>query len=157
MKLIDADALKENAFEVYTKEYGRIDVVGVEVIDEAPDIDTTLRGEWIYKDRHDGWKEYQCSNCPCVKTIDTFTGETLPKHCPDCGSLNIPVVENPEKHPGMLLFQARRKLAMAYDKWVIENGVKDCPFSVVTFLEANGLIKVGKAYEFIKGGETDAK
>lgn len=36
MKLIDADALKENAFEVNTKEYGRVEVVGVDAIDEAP-------------------------------------------------------------------------------------------------------------------------
>jgi hypothetical protein len=39
MRLIDADALKENAFGVYTQEYGNIDVVGCDAIDDAPTIE----------------------------------------------------------------------------------------------------------------------
>ena len=39
MRLIDADALPENAFEVQTQEYGNIEVVGLDAIDGMVTID----------------------------------------------------------------------------------------------------------------------
>jgi hypothetical protein len=49
MRLIDADAIKREAFEVKTKEYGLVDVVGVDAIDEAPTIDPVRHGDWVNK------------------------------------------------------------------------------------------------------------
>lgn len=45
MRLIDADALIENAFEVHTKEFGTVLVVGVDAINEQPtayDVDAVV-------------------------------------------------------------------------------------------------------------------
>ena len=39
MRLIDADKLSENAFEVQTQEYGNIEVVGLDAIDSMVTVD----------------------------------------------------------------------------------------------------------------------
>lgn len=56
----------------------------------------------------------------------------------------------------MLLFSKRKELAKIYEKWIKENGVKDCAESVISFLHINELINSRKATEFInkrKNGE----
>lgn len=55
-----------------------------------------------------------------------------------------------EESQPLLIFSKRGDLAEAFKKWASENGVKDCPFSVVTFLYSCGLINIGKALEFIE-------
>lgn len=50
----------------------------------------------------------------------------------------------------MLFFSKRKKLEDMYYAWIKENGVKDCPFSVISYLVGEGLINEDKALQFIK-------
>ena len=86
MRLIDADALKENAYPA--REYNPITqnfdlpVVDVSDIDDAPTIDPVKHGRWI-KDVPDGGGDY-CSICksgpPGVNANHKFG------YCPYCGA-----------------------------------------------------------------------
>jgi len=49
----------------------------------------------------------------------------------------------------MLFFTKRKKLENLYYEWIKENGVKDCPFSVISYLVGEGLIDEDKAMKFI--------
>ena len=40
-----------------------------------------------------------------------------------------------------MLFNQRKQLEQQYYEWIKENGVKDCPFSVISYLDAIGLLK----------------
>ena len=73
MRLIDADLLAQDAFEVQTQEYGNIEVVGLDAIDSMVTIESTnltpsdiadLRNELClkcgrYKTAHEG----SCDSC----------------------------------------------------------------------------------------------
>lgn len=50
----------------------------------------------------------------------------------------------------MLFFSKRKELENRYYDWVKENKVADCPFNVITFMSAHGLIDEEKALEFLK-------
>lgn len=54
---------------------------------------------------------------------------------------------------GTLVFSQRKDLAEAYKEWCLSNVVADCPLNVITFLQANGLLNVEKAKEFIQKRE----
>ena len=53
---------------------------------------------------------------------------------------------------GLFMFNSRLKLARKYEEWIKANGVKDCAFSVITYLHANGLLNVEKSTRHIKEG-----
>lgn len=53
----------------------------------------------------------------------------------------------------MIFFSKRMKLAELYKKWIKENMVLDCPFSVICFLSIHGLINEEKALNFIQSNE----
>lgn len=53
----------------------------------------------------------------------------------------------------MLLFDQRRDLSRQYQKWTEENDVKDCSFSVISFLVLNHLIDEDKARIFLAQGK----
>ena len=74
--LISRQAAIDEAFEVDTKEYGRIEVVGVDAIEALPTVTPQQKyGKWIYEkrkrliDETDEGAEYitdywcKCSNC----------------------------------------------------------------------------------------------
>ena len=50
----------------------------------------------------------------------------------------------------MLFFNKRKELEKRYYEWIKENGVKDCPFSVISFLVLYGLTNDEKILEFLK-------
>ena len=64
MRLIDADEIIKESFTVKTQEYGMIDVVAVDIIEEQPiaDVQPVLHGYWININSC-GIKERKCSNC----------------------------------------------------------------------------------------------
>lgn len=112
MRLIDADALKEKRFKMYSGFLGDVSVVAVKDIDNAPTIDpSTLRpkGEWILEAHNDrvnyGWNvTVKCPNCGkeakriLVGFFLGFTDEQvieialqraavkLDNFCPNCGA-----------------------------------------------------------------------
>ena len=53
----------------------------------------------------------------------------------------------------MLFFHKRRELENRYYEWIKENGVKDCPFSVISFMALYGLTNDEKIMEFFEGEE----
>lgn len=88
MRLIDADALLKNRFNMYTGFQGKVPVVAVRDVDEAPTIDPEElrpRGEWIERQEPISWCEddvdvfYECSSCGLCAP-----GET--NFCPNCGA-----------------------------------------------------------------------
>lgn len=50
----------------------------------------------------------------------------------------------------MLFFKHRKQLTEKYYDWVRLNNVKDCPFSVISFLAANDLLNEDKCMEQIR-------
>lgn len=50
----------------------------------------------------------------------------------------------------MLYFSQRLKLAQAYEEYIKNNSIKDCPESVITFLSSNDLLDEEKCKEYIK-------
>ena len=40
-----------------------------------------------------------------------------------------------------MFFNQRKLLEQQYYEWIKENGVKDCPLSVITYLDAIGILK----------------
>jgi hypothetical protein len=82
-RYIDAEKLKRDAFEVHTKEYGRIDVVGVDAIDsaETADVAEVKRGEWkdSYISGHTPADGTVCGACDCWAPRRT-------NYCPNCGA-----------------------------------------------------------------------
>lgn len=55
-----------------------------------------------------------------------------------------------------LLFSERLELKELYDKWIVENDIRDCPVAVITFLCVNGLINIDKTKTFIKEATNNA-
>lgn len=51
----------------------------------------------------------------------------------------------------MLFFNKRKELEKRYYEWIKENGVKDCPFSVISYMVSYGLTNDEKILEFLKG------
>lgn len=41
-----------------------------------------------------------------------------------------------------MFFKERKYLEEKYYEWIEENSVKDCPMSVIAFLELNGLLQI---------------
>lgn len=79
---ISRQAVLDEAFEVDTKEYGRIEVVGVDAIDSLPPVTPMPKtGHWI--DGH-------CSECGCdvpAYIIDwEWQNDMDAKYCPYCGA-----------------------------------------------------------------------
>lgn len=70
-------------------------------------------------------------------------------------ALAIKALEKQTPKHTHLLFSRRAKLAELYSSWVTTNGVKNCAFSVITFLSSNHLLDIDKAYEFIEKAEVD--
>lgn len=94
MRLIDADALMENAYDsgtwkdVQTGFHQR--VVDVEDIENAPTVDAELvrHGRWIgisdgYADGFPVYDEWECSSCGRIIEADE---EPTLKYCPQCGA-----------------------------------------------------------------------
>lgn len=50
----------------------------------------------------------------------------------------------------MIFFSKRRELESRYYEWIKENNVKDCPFSVITYMSIHGLTNDEKILEFLK-------
>ena len=58
----------------------------------------------------------------------------------------------------LLFFSQRRRLAALYQKWCRDNQIKDCPESLIAFLQGNDIINGAKAVAYLdekKGVNTD--
>ena len=89
---ISRQAVLDEAFEVDTKEYGRIDVVGVDAIVALPPVTSQLKtGHWIVYDHGCGVKYYQCSICK------GFDGDVKGKYCKWCGAKMVELHESEDK------------------------------------------------------------
>lgn len=56
----------------------------------------------------------------------------------------------------MIFLSDRVKLEKLYREWVGVFPVKDCPLSLIAFLNLKGLLNEGKVLELVKGEETKA-
>ena len=72
MRLIDAD-------ELIIMEYGGIEFVPKEFIDEAPTVDSVKHGEW-----EDSCGDWRCDQCGAEMDLYMFCGEA--NYCPNCGA-----------------------------------------------------------------------
>lgn len=50
----------------------------------------------------------------------------------------------------MIFFSKRKELEKRYYEWIRENNVKDCPFSVISYMVAYGLTNDEKILDFLK-------
>jgi len=82
---ISRQAVLDEAFEVDTKEYGRIEVVGVDAIDALPSVKPQT-GHWILLDECSN-SGYYCSECQ-KKVVKEGWSNTVKKikYCPNCGA-----------------------------------------------------------------------
>ncbi len=73
---------------VYTREYGNIDVIPVEIVVDAPAVEAEpLRhGRWV--DRM--VRDWRCSECGeaiyKVRNVDGYCYDDKPNYCPKCGA-----------------------------------------------------------------------
>lgn len=73
MRLIDADALIENAFEVHTKEFGTVLVVGVDAInaqETAYDVEKVVEELDKIKGHYGYYGSEECEYVPYESAID---------------------------------------------------------------------------------------
>ena len=92
--LISRQAAIDEAFEVDTKEYGRIDVVGVDAIEALPPITPQPKtGHWIQTNEffinQDGQFIYKfiCSECKSLSYFRKSNKKAIGANvCPDCGA-----------------------------------------------------------------------
>lgn len=49
-----------------------------------------------------------------------------------------------------LVFSQRRRIATLYQIWCKNNGIKDCPESMVCFLQIHGMIDTNKVLDYIE-------
>ena len=92
---VSREAVLDEAFEVDTKEYGRIDVVGVDAIDALPSVTPSRhKGHWKrvsidkYSEHAHYW--YECDKCG-----KQHLGNT--NYCPYCGAEMVEQKESDHK------------------------------------------------------------
>lgn len=56
----------------------------------------------------------------------------------------------------MIFFNRRRMLEEQYYKWIRENGVKDCPFSVISFMVAYDLVDEEMVTKFLEENKDES-
>ena len=79
---ISRQAVLDEAFEVDTKEYGRIEVVGVDAIAALSPITSKQKiGHWIFVDK--AHEHAHCSKCD-YGDVDLMDGRPH-NYCPNCG------------------------------------------------------------------------
>lgn len=86
---ISRQAAIDEAFEVDTKEYGRIEVVGVDTINSLPPVNLQSKtGHWIAQDIHNCHTEFKCSACGYIHSFMHLYGEPTADYayCPNCGA-----------------------------------------------------------------------
>lgn len=88
---ISRQAVIDEAFEVDTKEYGRIDVVGVDAIDSLPSVKPqpkTGRWVWVQYDGNPNIGNWHCSECNRIVcgAITAVNPVYAYKYCPNCGA-----------------------------------------------------------------------
>ena len=86
-RYIDVDLLQNEAFTVQTKEYGSLDVVALDVINEQPTVDVkeVVHGEWT----ENGNCTAKCSICGYLRlgnTTENIYKYKIANFCPDCGA-----------------------------------------------------------------------
>lgn len=93
MRLIDADALLKNRFNMYMGFQGKMPVVAVRDIDDAPTIDPDslrAKGKWeLYGNDDSLGCSYFCSKCGASYDEDYFYehGRFIQfNFCPNCGA-----------------------------------------------------------------------
>ena len=82
---IDRSKIIKESFEVFTQEYGMIEVVAVDVINEQPTVDVreVRRGKWI--ENEDGL--YECSYCHKRIHYYDWDQPIFTEFCPKCGAV----------------------------------------------------------------------
>ena len=102
--LISRQAAIDESFEVDTKEYGRIEVVGVDAINSLPPVNPQPKtGHWIDDNENQyGIHLYKCSECD--EYANAFVGGTedwwdieKPNYCPNCGAKMVEPQERSDK------------------------------------------------------------
>lgn len=96
---INRQAVLDEAFEIDTKEYGRIEVVGVDAINSlTPVTPQPKKGHWIEKDGFDGDAYYDCSECgESWTTIEGTPWQNGMHYCPNCGCAMVEPQESEDK------------------------------------------------------------
>lgn len=79
---ISRQSVLDEAFEVDTKEYGRIDVVGADAINALPPVTPQQKkGQWIRVDKD----KLRCSECEVIHLIAQYPNGKI-NWCPNCGA-----------------------------------------------------------------------
>ena len=85
VRLIDANKLLKQRFNMYTGFQGTVPVVAVRDIENAPTIDTEnlrAKGHWIWSEfMDDNWRTLCCSEC-----FEIEGARENAKYCPNCGA-----------------------------------------------------------------------
>lgn len=83
--LISRQAVIDNAFEVNTKEYGNIEVVGIDAVMNLPTVEAVpvRHGKWNKVKHYDN--VFSCSYCGEL-TTETVMGTPRFEFCPMCGA-----------------------------------------------------------------------
>ena len=83
MRLIDADALKEDVEEFFVDSLALIKSIE-ERIDRMPTIEERKVGHWIIEEIHSNWDDWTNCTCPiCGKKFTVFDPSNF---CPNCGA-----------------------------------------------------------------------
>lgn len=85
--VVSRQAVLDESFEVDTREYGRIEVVGVDAIAALPPVTLQPKtGHWIEEDVFDGDVAYRCSECNELFWLESGTPKDNEYNfCPKCG------------------------------------------------------------------------
>ena len=98
---VSREAVLDEAFEVDTKEYGRIDVVGVDAIDALPSVTPKQKSghwEWVQYDSSPNIGNWRCSECRAIIPHTPKETDNTPiyKLCPMCGAKMVDPQESEE-------------------------------------------------------------
>lgn len=90
MRIIDADALRQDWLENGENEYVYDTNAMLDSIDKQPTVDAVpvVHGRWIYVDGKGSHAEYKCNQCRTHVCFDEQIDGLIPayKHCPNCGA-----------------------------------------------------------------------
>lgn len=89
MRLIDADAMRQDWLENGENEYVYDANAVLDSIDAQPTVDAVpvVHGHWVRLDAHKGIEQFKCSVCRSECYVPTCMNEPMFDYCPYCGAL----------------------------------------------------------------------
>ena len=91
----------------------------------------------------------QNDECGIRHAIDTYNNLLAMLHRVQ----DQPTIESEKKEHSPLPFSKRVGLSKEFEKWADDNGVANCPESVIAFLLINNLLDVDACWEYLSNKE----